>query len=90
MFNLGVCYYNGQGVTQDYKKAFEFYQRAADNGDADAMFNVGNCYYFGRGVTQDYNKAIEFYQRAADKGHVGAMKQLDICCKKQAIQETSG
>jgi TPR repeat protein len=36
MFNLGTFYDYGRGVAQDYAKAREWYQRAADKGDADA------------------------------------------------------
>ena len=36
MFNLGTLYDDGQGVAQDYAKAREWYQKAADRGDADA------------------------------------------------------
>jgi TPR repeat protein len=34
MTNLGYLYANGQGVTQDYQKARELYQKAADAGNA--------------------------------------------------------
>ena len=34
MRNLGLLYENGQGVAQDYAKAREWYEKAADKGDA--------------------------------------------------------
>ena len=34
MSNLGWLYRNGYGVAQDYAKAREWYEKAADNGDA--------------------------------------------------------
>lgn len=34
--NLGLMYYNGQGVKQDYKKAIEWYEKAATQGYASA------------------------------------------------------
>jgi uncharacterized protein len=37
MKNLGVLYESGQGVAQDYAKAREWYQKAADVGNTDAM-----------------------------------------------------
>jgi TPR repeat protein len=36
MTNLGWLYEKGKGVTQDYSKAREWYQKAADAGNADA------------------------------------------------------
>ena len=38
---VGKCCYNGKGVTQDYKKAFEFYSRAAAQGDVNSLNLVG-------------------------------------------------
>ena len=37
-------YEKGQGVDQDYIKAVEWYQRAAEQGVADAQYNLGNMY----------------------------------------------
>jgi TPR repeat protein len=36
MNNLGFLYQNGWGVAQDYAKAREWYQKAADKGDDDS------------------------------------------------------
>ena len=35
-FNLGLMYYNGDGVAQDYKEAAAWFRKAADQGHADA------------------------------------------------------
>ena len=77
--NLGYCYYKGQGVTQDYAKAVEWYRKAADQGHAQAQYNLGYCYYKGQGVTQDYAKASEWYRKAADQGHADAQNNLGAC-----------
>ena len=36
-YELGVCYYNGEGVSKDVSKAVEWWQKAADQGDASAQ-----------------------------------------------------
>ena len=36
MFDLGLLYANGQGVAQDYIKAREWFEKAADKGNARA------------------------------------------------------
>ena len=41
---------------QDYAKAREWYEKAADKGTADAMNNLGQLYANGWGVAQDYAK----------------------------------
>ena len=48
MINLGVLYENGRGVPQDYAKAREWYEKAADKGDADAMIDLGLLYENGQ------------------------------------------
>ena len=47
-------------MAQDYAKAFEWYVKAADKGDASAMSNLGLFYANGQGVAQDYAKAREW------------------------------
>ncbi|KAH3766084.1 sel1 repeat family protein [Pelomyxa schiedti] len=79
MFNLGVCYVNGDGVDKDSHKAVSLYQRAADAGNARAMFTLGVCYWYGDGVDKDIHKAVSLYQRAADAGYSMAMFDLGVC-----------
>ena len=68
-FNLGFCYYIGQGVEQDYDEAFRLYQLAADQGFPVAIFAVGDCYYTGNGVEKDPRAAAEWYQKSLDAGY---------------------
>ena len=69
-------YDNGQGVKQDYFKAVEWYQKAAEQGLAHAQYNLGVMYEEGRGVKQDYIKAVEWWQKAAEQGHSYAQNNL--------------
>ena len=36
-YNLGRCYYNGEGVSQDYTQAVYWWSKAAEQGNADAI-----------------------------------------------------
>lgn len=45
------------------------YQRAAEEGDADAQFNLGMCYYYGDGVDQEYKQAIDWLTKSARQDH---------------------
>jgi TPR repeat protein len=63
-------------VAQDYVKAREWYEKAADKGAAAAMHNLAFLYQEGLGVTQDYGKAREWYEKVAAKGDAGAMNNL--------------
>jgi len=59
--------------TDDYAHALPLLQKAADEGNKEAMQPLGFLYYKGRGVTQDYDKAREWFQKAADAGDGNAM-----------------
>jgi len=74
--NLGNLYYYGKGITQDYKQAAMWYQKAAEQGDVDAQLNLGDMYYDGKGVTQDYKKAAMWYKKPAEQGDVDAQFKL--------------
>ncbi|MDY6490279.1 tetratricopeptide repeat protein, partial [Acinetobacter faecalis] len=63
--NLGLMYVNGQGVAQNYAKAFEWFSKAAAQGDASGQINLGVMYERGRGVGQSDAKAVEWYSKAA-------------------------
>jgi TPR repeat protein len=43
------CFF-GKGVLKDDKKAMYWYQKAADQGQAQTQFNLGVKYAFGKGV----------------------------------------
>ncbi|CAB5321269.1 unnamed protein product [Rhizophagus irregularis] len=45
------------GTKKDLEKAFDLYQKAAENGDKEAQFNLGVCYEVGNGIEKDEVKA---------------------------------
>ena len=69
----------GNGVEQDWKKAVEMLQRAADNGNADAQWELGLMYEFSNQVTQDESKALELYRKSADAGSPIGLYMLAHC-----------
>jgi len=73
---LGRMYDMGQGVPQDYKEAFRWYQAAANQGDADSQSRLGLMYATGKGIPQDYKEAFRWYQAAAEQGQVSAQSSL--------------
>lgn len=77
-FYLGVMYYKGQGVPQDYEEAAKWFLKAADQGEAFAPFNLGLMYYKGKGVPQDYVKAHMWFNLAAAQGDEKAAKRKDM------------
>jgi TPR repeat protein len=69
---LGTLYYDGTGVTQDFKQAAKWIQIAAEQGRTEAQLALGNLYFDGEGVTQDYEAAVRWYLLAAKKGNADA------------------
>ena len=49
-------YDQGRGVDVNYKKAIEWYEKAAEQGHAYAQYNLGNMYRNGHGVDVNYKK----------------------------------
>lgn len=73
---LGLLYYFGELVPQDYQKAFHWFQLAADQGEREAEFQLGEMYYRGEGVPLDFELAQQWYRRAAIQGHTEASFSL--------------
>lgn len=64
--NLGVAYYNGEGVEQSYSKAVYWCQKSAEQGNADAQYNLGVAYYNGEGVDKSYSKTVYWLRKACE------------------------
>lgn len=58
---IGVLYYYGQGVGQDFKEAMTWYRKAVDQGSARAQNGIGGLYLNGKGVKQDLREAMTWY-----------------------------
>ena len=70
-YQLGEMYYCGEGVKQDYAKAFDLFMKLFEQKGEwclDAASMLGNMYYYGNYVEQDYKKAFDWYEKAADDG----------------------
>jgi TPR repeat protein len=75
---LGLMYYMGRGVQQDYKQALEWHRKAALQGKADAQYVVGAMYYTGNAVLQDQKQAVVWFRKAAEQGHADAQQVLGL------------
>ena len=93
---VGGCFYHGDGVTQNYKKAFEFYSRAAAQGEVLAINLVGSMYGNGEGVDQSYEQAFHFYSQASVRGlpsgqcNLGFVMLMEWVLKSQWREQLNG
>ena len=76
-YSLGMSYYNGDGVLQDYKEAVKWYKLAAEQqGNESAQNSLGLMYRKGQGVTQDDKEALKWFRLAAAQGDADAQFNL--------------
>lgn len=65
---LGVIYSaGGDGIEQDYSKAFYWWDKGAKIGgekSSQCFSNLGYLYHYGYGIKQNYKKAYESYKKA--------------------------
>lgn len=67
---LGLRYYTGQGIEQNYEEAAKWYKKAARQGFVEAQADLGFLYQMGHGVNQDYAEAKKWHRKAAAQGNV--------------------
>lgn len=75
---LGLMYYEGQGVKQNFVEAIKWCQQSADQELVDAQYFVGIMYAQGKGVSQSLAEAAEWFEKAADQGHAGAQYKIGV------------
>jgi TPR repeat protein len=77
-YELGLDYYNGEGVLQDDQQAALWFRKSAEQGYAEAQYNLAHMYAHGKGVPQDDRQAISWYRKAAEQGIVEAEYNLGL------------
>lgn len=71
---VGRMYAGGQGLSQDYDAAAQWYRKAAEKGVGDAQYRLGGLYQQGQGVPKDMEYAYSWFSVAA---HLGNAKAKD-------------
>ena len=72
----GLAYYKGDGVAKDFRKASEWFEKAAAKGHAGAQYNLGIMAYLGQGTDKDFATAAKWFREAAEQGHAAAQYNL--------------
>lgn len=68
IFHDGAAAYEAK----EYEKALSLFEKAAEQGHADAQFKCGVMYDNGEGTTVDKAKALYWFERAAEQGNAAA------------------
>ena len=69
-------YEKGHGTAQDYKKAVEWYRKAAEQNEPSAQYSLGLMYEQGTGVAPSLEEATRWYRLAAKNGDPDARAAL--------------
>ncbi len=80
IYNLGLFYFNGEGVEKDIDKASSYFKQAAMQGNAAAQFFYGACLSIDSTST---DQAYFWIQKAADQGYIPAFAVV----AEQALQQ---
>lgn len=76
VFTIGTLYDEGMVYPYDHTKAIDYYQKAADMGNMNAMYNLG--LHYCRDINYDRKKAIEYFEKAAEQNHKKALFALAL------------
>ena len=87
-YNLGLMFYEGEGVEQDFAQSLEWFERAAEAGSPSAGFQLGLMHFHGQGVVKDPAKEAYWYRRAALGGNAEAQYNLAVLLSKgEGVEE---
>jgi TPR repeat protein len=73
---LGLLYYDGRGVPQNFKQASVWFRKAAEQGHAGAQVNLGTLYFLGYGVSENNQEALFWFRKAAAQRDALAFAKL--------------
>ena len=79
IYKVGICYLNGQGLSQRNDKAIEFLEVAAQMGYSPAMHRIALLHREGKALAKDEGKYIEWLQKAAEANDPEAQAELGNC-----------
>ncbi|WP_414500694.1 tetratricopeptide repeat protein [Zymobacter sp. IVIA_12111.31 C1] len=61
---LATLYLSGKGVEKNAEKYYYWKEKAAQQGDGDAMIDVARCYFAGKGIMRDDTKGFQWVIKA--------------------------
>jgi TPR repeat protein len=68
-YNLGMLYYRGQGVAQNYGEAFKWLEKSAQQNHPTAQYNLAVMYEQGQGTNKDLAKSQQWIDKACSNGY---------------------
>lgn len=88
---LGYIWYYGRTGEKDYRKAFEYYSKAAKNGYLASEMKVADMYKNGYYVEKDYDKYVDMIEKLYKKSkHMHRGVRVDILVRMARIRKEQG
>ena len=75
-FSLGMKYHGGEGLPQDYGKAFCWVHRSAEHGNIMGWISLGMSYRMGQGVARDDIESYKWFYLADRQYPPGAPEEF--------------
>lgn len=75
-YQLGMAYFNGEGIDINYFEAIKWFKLSAVSGNMNAYYQLGLCFKNGYGTKKNNERADYYFQKAADLGHKKAKEML--------------
>ena len=76
--------YESKGTKEDDRKAFTWYRKAAEQGDAIGLMNAGVCHMNGIGTPIDLESAEQNLRQAVSLGEPLAKQYLNVLLRAKA------
>lgn len=70
---LGILCYEGEIAQLDYKKAFECFYKASEQGDTTSAYYMALLYFNGNGVNKDEERGLYYLELASEGNNKDAM-----------------
>jgi hypothetical protein len=77
-YELGVLYFEGIVLTQNFDEAFKLFKAASDKKHIDAQVMLALCYKNGSGTTKNLKEAVKLFTDAANKKNTKAQYNLGV------------
>lgn len=81
LFQEGLRYVQGRGVTKDLPRAIQLISTSAEQGNPDAQYWLGIACWNGEGVPQDFTAAVSWFRKATKSGSNSACYWLGMAFK---------
>lgn len=75
-YGLGVKYFRGEVVKQDFKQSFALFQKVCDGGKVEGCNNLAVMYNNANGVKKNIKLARQLFKKACDSGYKPSCENL--------------